>query len=88
MSRIFLILVLLVGCNEALPITQEIEIFNCQIGQKEKAYDYALKCIEFAGKGGESEPEDWLDKCESFGKRKYCNSIFVTKCIARCEESK
>lgn len=37
-----------------------------------KVVKYSLTCIKNAGMSGDSEPEDWLYKCEQMAERLYC----------------
>ena len=70
MKKIMFIVVLLILSSCDSNNGFQVSEFKCDDMQSVR--EYTLKCISAAGHGGESEPEDWLWRCEQLAKEMYC----------------
>ena len=52
--------------------TSIVTEFDCSSVDMGLIREYTLSCIKAAGSGGESEPEDWIWRCEKLSKDMYC----------------
>jgi len=82
--KYLLLVILLIGCSKPGPQIEDEVSYNCTKNAGDTLYQIQL-CIKSAGVGGESEPEDWLGKCETIVKDLMCTKETRKKCVRFCK---